>query len=497
MGVGIKRPIFRSAEFARADVNNDVRNIYVSRIPWPGDGLLTGDRITAGLQQGFQDINQTIDGSVLTEPAARIELGRIHISYRCVGFPQEFDLVLSPERGRDLQRYLEHSIENYKPFNATPIGKVSCKSAVELVVRVMLDILNNAIAQALAAPLAVLGAAFAQQVTVSVNRVEYPFTGDERTMALSIYVGLPGRLYGVAAAGAPMTVGASASPAVVGWQPSVQDRQRRSDVIMRGIDGRMYQTWSGDGKWAKWGAFMGSGRFMTGATAASWGPGRLDVFALGEDGRIWQSFWDAGRWSGWAATLGDLRSRFAPAAISRAVGTLDVFAVGLDGQMVRIAWNGETWFKRPASLPEGTFRSAPAAVSWNEQRMDVFALGEDRRLYQATWLDGKWHGWQNNFGAATFTSAPCAVTRAPNRFDLFARGEDRQIYHAFWDGSHWRGWATDVGTGTFRSGPAAVSQSANHIEVYAVGDDNRLWRTVWQGKVWSGWMADMGGESFA
>ena len=221
------------------------------------------------------------------------------------------------------------------------------------------------------------------------------------------------------------------------------------------------------------------GVVTSGATASSWGAGRVDVFARGSDNALWQRTWNGSAWGVWTSLGGHVTAE--PGAVSWGANRIDVFARGGDGGLWHRAWDGAKWW--PWENLGGQLSSGATVASWGANRLDVFVAGVDHAVWHRAW-DGKiWWPWDKLGGFVI--GRPAAVSSGSGRIDIFARGSDNQMWHINWGATGWSKWQA-LG-GQFVSAPAVASCGSGHLDLFGVGTDNAIWRESWDGTKWTGW----------
>jgi hypothetical protein len=201
---------------------------------------------------------------------------------------------------------------------------------------------------------------------------------------------------------------AASGPGAVSWDST------RTDVFVRGANGRLYHNWRNTGGWsATWEPLDCC---IDGApTVSTWGANRLDIFAA-QSGALWHKWYQGG-------------------------------------------WYG------PELLFSGTLIVAtpPAAVSWGPNRIDIVARGPNGDINQVAYANG-WYGPFSLGGATVDAGTRAGVsTWGVNRLDVFAVVGGQVKLRTFNNG--WAPTWVDVLPGIAKTGVSAVSWGTNRIDI--------------------------------
>jgi len=232
---------------------------------------------------------------------------------------------------------------------------------------------------------------------------------------------------------------------------------------------------------------------------------RMDLLVRGLDGQVYQDIRTDSGDTGWMALGGYVMGE--PAAVSRAANQLDIFAVGGDGAVYTKAhnadgsywpsWNG--WYRMPGAI-EGVL-DAPAAAASGPYRLDVFAVSTSGKLYWQYWpAPSGWSGWQQLAASYRFDGSPAAISSAPGRVDVVARTTSGALFNLRCSGAcssaAWFAGPVDVSPGltVVRGRPVLASSRPNQIDLFIRSDWGSLLYGRSAGGGW-GWTpaVDLGG----
>jgi hypothetical protein len=281
---------------------------------------------------------------------------------------------------------------------------------------------------------------------------------------------------------------------VASWSPD------RVDLFVRRDSDRVATKHLQGGRFSDWHDLTSSQSSLSPA-AASCRPDRIDVVVRGLDGRLWHQWYDKG-WTGAAGIcrplpaypedLGhpeDLGVVFdsSPAVAMLTANRLAVYARGGDGDLW---WKDyDTRWRAWASLgrPEGiTLISDPAATGqpgW----MTVLVSGSDNAVWQKEYAEGRWLPWRSLGGVAA--SGPAVASPFLGRAEVYVLGEDRKLHLNVWSEGGWDGWRS-LGApppGLSDERPAAVSHDGV-MDVYALTCDHTVWHKRWSNG-WRPWQS--------
>jgi hypothetical protein len=218
----------------------------------------------------------------------------------------------------------------------------------------------------------------------------------------------------------PAGVTAVSSPAATSWDST------RTDVFVRGSDGRLYHQWRNSGDWSGVWEQLDSG-ISTGPSVTNWGPGRLDIFAL-QNGIMWHKWYQNG-WYGPETLFTNVPLSSPPAAVAWAAGRIDIVARRSAGNVNQFFYSGG-WFG-PFDIGGSTNNGATLGIStWGVNRLDIFAVSGSqvkRRSFINVWDPG----WTNVLGATnTSGQGVGAVSWGTNRIDIVTN-DDGTVLQGF------------------------------------------------------------------
>jgi hypothetical protein len=180
---------------------------------------------------------------------------------------------------------------------------------------------------------------------------------------------------------------AMARPTVVSRKPNI------IDILMRGMDNRLWQlSWVGGASpsWSNWMPHDDGFVLNSDPVVDSMAPNHLHVFALGTNRQLWQKWYIDGKgWSGWMLHGGEFSEMSSAGVVSRQPTITDIVMRGMDNRMWQKSfvgggnppWTG--WMPHKDGFALG---SDPAAVSTGPNHLGVLALGTDRQLWLKQWV---------------------------------------------------------------------------------------------------------------
>ncbi len=106
------------------------------------------------------------------------------------------------------------------------------------------------------------------------------------------------------------------------------------------------------------------------AAAVKGHPERIDVLVRGVDGQLWQIAWAGSSWSEWVQVPGGSNIGSAPTAVSRYPGSLDVFYGNDTGTVVR-SWTSSSGWSDETVIDDYVSSPPRGVNAWSEYRIDL------------------------------------------------------------------------------------------------------------------------------
>jgi hypothetical protein len=276
----------------------------------------------------------------------------------------------------------------------------------------------------------------------------------------------------------------SSAPTTSNGPTAVSPQPNETNVLWITSAGDLVYASKTNGVWASGSLGHPTGVALMGTPqAVSWGYGRLDVVARGTDNRLWQTYYDPSVGFGpWANPLGVSGVGSDPAITSWAPNRLDVFWVSSIDQTLHHVWYASGWGVEDRLVaPNGlAVVGRPRAASWAHDRLDVVVEGAGNVLWHVSWAPG-W-SWDNPLSIATVLGSPEIVSTRPNNLSIAWPAFNNVIGYLEWSGSRWTtqniGCASCTGVTFTNWSPAISTRDGITPEIFVRGSDNKLYETV-------------------
>lgn len=182
-------------------------------------------------------------------------------------------------------------------------------------------------------------------------------------------------------------------PSAISRQPVTTRQSGITDILMRGLDNRLWQksfVGAANPPWTSWMPHNDGFELHSDPVVDSMAPHHLHVFALGPDGQLWQKWYLEGKgWSSWTPQGGKFPEMSSGGVVSRQPAITDILMRGMDNRLWQKSFDGggnPPWTGWVSHDDGFALDSDPSVTSTGSDHLCVLALGADHQLWMKEWV---------------------------------------------------------------------------------------------------------------